>query len=163
MIEKYWGDERVYHHTAPISMNYALLEALRLVHEEGLEARWARHQRHHEALKAGLKAIGLELAAQEGRQLWSLNSVAIPDGVDDLAVRTGLLAEFRLEIGGGLGPLKGKVWRIGLMGESSTTANVLLVLHALERVLPRCGHRLTPGAGVAAASQRLGASAARAS
>ena len=156
MIEKYWGDERVYHHTAPISMNYALLEALRLVHEEGLEARWARHQRHHEALKAGLKAIGLELASQEGRQLWMLNSVAIPDGVDDLAVRKGLLEEFQLEIGGGLGPLKGKVWRIGLMGESSTAANVLLVLHALERVLPRCGHRLSPGAGVAAASQRLG-------
>ena len=157
MIEKYWGDERVYHHTAPISMNYALLEALRLVHEEGLDARWARHQRHHEALKAGLKAIGLELASQEGRQLWMLNSVAIPDGVDDLAVRKGLLEEFQLEIGGGLGPLKGKVWRIGLMGESSTAANVLLVLHALERVLPRCGHRLSPGAGVAAASQRLGA------
>jgi alanine-glyoxylate transaminase/serine-glyoxylate transaminase/serine-pyruvate transaminase len=156
MIAQYWGDERVYHHTAPVSMNYALLEALRLVHEEGLAARWARHQRHHEALRAGLEAIGLELAAQEGRQLWMLNSVAIPAGVDDLAVRKGLLEEFQLEIGGGLGPLKGKVWRIGLMGESSTAANVLLVLHALERILPRCGHRLSPGAGVAAASQRLG-------
>ncbi|MBX3027576.1 alanine--glyoxylate aminotransferase family protein [bacterium] len=155
MIEKYWGDERVYHHTAPITMNYALLEALRLVHEEGLEARWRRHQRHHEALQAGLAALGLELAAQAGRRLWMLNSVTIPDGVDDLAVRRGLLEEFQLEIGGGLGPLKGKVWRIGLMGESSTAANVLLVLHALERVLPRCGHALSAGAGVSAAAARL--------
>ena len=155
MIEKYWGDERVYHHTAPISMNYALLEALRLVHEEGLEARWARHRRHHEALRAGLAAIGLSLAAQEGRQLWTLNSVTIPEGVDDLAVRKGLLEEFQLEIGGGLGPMKGKVWRIGLMGESSTPANVLLVLHALERVLPRCGYAVQAGAAVGAAAARL--------
>jgi alanine-glyoxylate transaminase/serine-glyoxylate transaminase/serine-pyruvate transaminase len=155
MIEKYWGDERVYHHTAPITMNYALLEALRLVHEEGLEARWARHRRHHEALKAGLAALGLGLAAQEGRQLWTLNAVTIPKGVDDLAVRKALLEEFGLEIGGGLGPMKGTVWRIGLMGESSTAANVLLVLHALERILPRCGYAAPFGAGVAAAAQRL--------
>ncbi|MDX2168427.1 MAG: alanine--glyoxylate aminotransferase family protein [Deltaproteobacteria bacterium] len=155
MIEKYWGDERVYHHTAPISMNYALLEALRLVHEEGLEARWARHQRHHQGLKAGLAAIGLPLASQEGHQLWALNSVAIPDGVDDMAVRGRLLNEFNLEIGGGLGPLKGKVWRIGLMGESSTAANVLFVLHALERVLPECGYAVRPGAAVEAASRAL--------
>lgn len=158
MIEKYWGDERVYHHTAPISMNYALLEALRLVHEEGLEARWARHQRHHEGLKAGLAAIGLPLAAQQGHQLWTLNTVAIPDGVDDAKVRAALLNEFNLEIGGGLGPLKGKVWRIGLMGESSTAANVLFVLHALERVLPECGYAVTPGAAVAAASRALASS-----
>ena len=155
MIERYWGDERVYHHTAPISMNYALLEALRLVDEEGLEARWARHERNHHALKAGLAAIGLELAAQEGHQLWTLNSVRIPDGVDDAAVRKALLEEFGLEIGGGLGPMKGKVWRIGLMGESSTEANVLLVLSALERVLPRCGYAVQRGAGVAAAACAL--------
>ncbi len=155
MIEKYWGEERVYHHTAPISMNYALLEALRVVHEEGLDARWARHQRHHQGLAAGLAALGLELAAQEGRRLWMLNSVAIPAGVDDVALRKGLLEEFQLEIGGGLGPLKGKVWRIGLMGESSTVANVLLVLHALERLLPRCGYAVRPGVGVAAASAAL--------
>jgi alanine-glyoxylate transaminase/serine-glyoxylate transaminase/serine-pyruvate transaminase len=155
MIEKYWGDERVYHHTAPISMNYALLEALRLVHEEGLAARWARHQRHHHGLKAGLAAIGLPIAAQEGHQLWTLNSVAIPGGVDDVAVRKALLADFNLEIGGGLGPLKGKVWRIGLMGESSTVANVLLVLHALERILPRCGYAVQAGAAVEAASRVL--------
>jgi len=159
MIEKYWGDERVYHHTAPISMNYALLEALRLVHEEGLEARWARHQRHHNALKAGLAAIGLSLASQEGHQLWTLNSVAIPAGVDDLAVRQALLADFNLEIGGGLGPLKGKVWRIGLMGESSTVANVLLVLHALETVLPRCGHAVRGGAALEGAGRAFAAAA----
>jgi alanine-glyoxylate transaminase/serine-glyoxylate transaminase/serine-pyruvate transaminase len=151
MIEKYWGAERVYHHTAPISMNYALYEALRLVEEEGLEHRWIRHERNHQALKAGLAAIGLTIAAQEHHQLWSLNSVRIPDGVDDARVRSALLEEFNIEIGGGLGALKGKTWRIGLMGESSTVANVLLVLSALERVLPRCGHAVSAGAAVAAA------------
>jgi alanine-glyoxylate transaminase/serine-glyoxylate transaminase/serine-pyruvate transaminase len=155
MIVRYWGDERVYHHTAPISMNYALLEALRLVDEEGLEARWARHERHHHALAAGLAALGMGLTAQEGHQLWTLNAVRIPEGVDDAAVRKALLDEFQLEIGGGLGPLKGKVWRIGLMGESSTEANVLLVLDALERLLPRFGHRVEAGAGVAAAERQL--------
>jgi alanine-glyoxylate transaminase/serine-glyoxylate transaminase/serine-pyruvate transaminase len=155
MIERYWGAERVYHHTAPISMSYALLEALRLVDEEGLENRWRRHQRNHEALRAGLGGLGLQLAAQQGHQLWMLNSVTIPDGVDDVGVRKALLEEFSLEIGGGLGPLKGKTWRIGLMGESSSEANVLLLLSALERVLPRFGHRVDAGAGVAAASRIL--------
>lgn len=157
MIERYWGDERVYHHTAPISMSYALLEALRLVHEEGLENRWRRHERNHEALRAGLSGLGLELAAQQGHQLWMLNSVAIPPGVDDAAVRKALLDEFRLEIGGGLGPLKGKTWRIGLMGESSSEGNVLLLLSALERVLPRFGHPVDAGAGLAAAARTLAA------
>ncbi len=152
MIAQYWGEERVYHHTAPISMNYALLEALRLVDEEGLEARWRRHQRNHHALKAGLAAIGIELASQEGHQLWMLNSVRIPDGVDDAAVRRALLDEFSIEIGGGLGALKGKTWRIGLMGESSTAANVLTVLSALEQLLPRHGYHVAAGAAVAAAS-----------
>lgn len=155
MIEKYWGEERVYHHTAPISMSYALLEALRLVDEEGLENRWRRHARNHEALRAGLSELGLALAAQEGHRLWMLNSVAIPPGVDDAGVRGALLDEFGLEIGGGLGPLKGKTWRIGLMGESSTEANVLLLLSALERVLPRFGHPVDAGAGVGAASRLL--------
>jgi alanine-glyoxylate transaminase/serine-glyoxylate transaminase/serine-pyruvate transaminase len=155
MIERYWGDERVYHHTAPISMAYALVEALRLVHEEGLQARWRRHERHHLALRAGLHALGLQLAAQEGHQLWMLNSVTIPDGVDDAAVRKALLADFSIEIGAGLGPLRGKTWRIGLMGESSTEANVLLVLSALERLLPRFGHHVSAGAGVAAAAAAL--------
>ncbi len=157
MIERYWGAERVYHHTAPITMNYGLYEALRIVHEEGLAARWRRHERNHQALKAGLAAIGLALAAREGYQLWSLNSVRIPEGVEDGRVRDALLDEFNIEIGGGLGPLKGKTWRIGLMGESSTAANVLQVLSALECVLPRCGHAVQAGAGVAAA-QRVYAS-----
>jgi len=155
MIEQYWGEERVYHHTAPISMSYALLEALRLVDEEGLENRWRRHQRHHEALRAGLGALGLHLVAQQGHQLWMLNSIAIPQEVDDVAVRKALLNEFQIEIGGGLGPLKGKTWRVGLMGESSTEANVLLLLSALERVLPRFGHQVDPGTGVGAASRLL--------
>jgi alanine-glyoxylate transaminase/serine-glyoxylate transaminase/serine-pyruvate transaminase len=156
MIEKYWGEERVYHHTAPISMNYALLEALRLVDEEGLEARWRRHERNHLALAAGLGALGLRLAAQEGHRLWTLNSVEIPDGVDDAAVRRTLLEEFGIEIGGGLGPLKGRTWRVGLMGESSTEANVLLLLSALERALPRFGARVVAGMGLAAAAQAYG-------
>lgn len=155
MIERYWGEERVYHHTAPVSMNYALLEAMRVIEEEGLPARWRRHERHHHALKAGLAAIGLRLASQEGHQLWMLNSVRIPDGVDDAGVRQALLREFNLEIGGGLGPLKGKTWRIGLMGESSTEGNVLLALSALERVLPRFGHAVDAGAAVAAAAKAL--------
>jgi alanine-glyoxylate transaminase/serine-glyoxylate transaminase/serine-pyruvate transaminase len=153
MIERYWGEERAYHHTAPISMNYALLEALRLVDEEGLEVRWNRHERNHLALAAGLGALGLRLAAQEGHRLWTLNSVEIPDGVDDAGVRRALLEQFGIEIGGGLGPLKGKTWRVGLMGESSTEANVLLLLSALERVLPRFGARVEAGAGVAAAAR----------
>jgi len=151
MIEKYWGEERVYHHTAPISMNYALREALRLVQEEGLEARFRRHQRNHVALAAGLGALGLALAAQAGHRLWTLNSVTIPAGVDDAAVRRQLLDDYSIEIGAGLGPLRSKVWRIGLMGESSTRSNVLLVLSALEEVLQKQGYRGTAGAGVAAA------------
>jgi alanine-glyoxylate transaminase/serine-glyoxylate transaminase/serine-pyruvate transaminase len=155
MIQQYWGEARTYHHTAPISMNYALLEALRMVQEEGLEPRWRRHQRHHEALKAGLAAIGLPIAAQEGHQLWMLNSVEIPTGIADAEVRSTLLEEFNLEIGGGLGPLKGRTWRIGLMGESSREANVLLVLTALERLLARGGHATEPGAGLRAAARSL--------
>jgi alanine-glyoxylate transaminase/serine-glyoxylate transaminase/serine-pyruvate transaminase len=155
MIERYWGDERVYHHTAPVSMNFALLEALRLIDEEGLEARWRRHERHHRALKEGLKVLGLGIASQEGHQLWTLNSVRIPGGVDDAAVRRALLDEEGIEIGGGLGPSKGKTWRIGLMGESSREENVLLLLGALERILPRFGHGVDAGAGVAAAAQSL--------
>jgi len=153
MIEQYWGSDRVYHHTAPISMSFALYEALRLVLEEGLEVRWERHRRNHEALRAGLAALGLEIASQAGHQLWQLNSVRIPTGVDDALVRTSLLRDFGIEIGAGLGPLKGKTWRIGLMGESSRPASVMTVLHALELTLPRAGHDVAAGAGVAAAQR----------
>ena len=151
MLEKYWGEDRVYHHTAPISMNYALREALRLVCEEGLETRYRRHERNHRALAAGLAALGMELAAQDGHRLWMLNSVTIPDGVDDRSVRRQLLETHGIEIGAGLGAFAGNVWRIGLMGESSTQANVELVLDALESVLADHGHACPRGAGVAAA------------
>jgi alanine-glyoxylate transaminase / serine-glyoxylate transaminase / serine-pyruvate transaminase len=103
MVERYWGDERFYHHTAPISMNFALCEALRVVCEEGLEARWRRHMQNHTALKAGLSGIGIQFSTHESCQLPQLNAVRIPDGVDDLSVRKRLLADFGIEIGGGLG------------------------------------------------------------
>jgi alanine-glyoxylate transaminase / serine-glyoxylate transaminase / serine-pyruvate transaminase len=135
LLDQYWGASRVYHHTAPISMIYALHEALRLVHEEGLEARWVRHDRNHRALVAGLEALGLELPVAREHRLPMLNSVGVPQGVDEGAVRGALLSRHGIEIGAGLGPLKGKVWRIGLMGESSTPANVLLVLAALGEAL----------------------------
>jgi alanine-glyoxylate transaminase/serine-glyoxylate transaminase/serine-pyruvate transaminase len=141
LLSSYWGQERVYHHTAPITMNYALHEALRLVLLEGLESRWRRHRENHERLKAGLQAMGLEIASQEGHQLWQLNAIRVPEGVDEAAVRKRLLTDFNLEVGAGLGPLKGKVWRVGLMGETSSSANVVLFLDALGRILSEAGHR----------------------
>jgi alanine-glyoxylate transaminase/serine-glyoxylate transaminase/serine-pyruvate transaminase len=125
----------VYHHTAPISMNYALHEALRLVLEEGLETRFVRHERNSLRLKEGLADLGLEIASQPDHQLWQLNSVTVPEGVDEAGVRARLLKDFGIEIGAGLGPLKGKVWRIGLMGESSSADNVEIVLNALGQIL----------------------------
>ena len=125
LLSAYWGTGRIYHHTAPVSMIYALHEALALIYEEGLEARLKRHQKNAAALTAGLEAMGMVMHAQAGHRLNSLNSVRIPAGVDDLRVRQKLLNEYNLEIGGGLGPLKGKIWRIGLMGESSSESNVL--------------------------------------
>ena len=135
MVEKYWGSDRTYHHTAPISMNYALREALRIVCDEGLEARWRRHELNHRALVAGVEAMGLEMNVAPEHRLWSLNAVRVPDGVDDARVRGRLLNDSNIEIGGGLGPLKGKIWRIGLMGSGSSRENVLLVLDALHRAL----------------------------
>jgi alanine-glyoxylate transaminase/serine-glyoxylate transaminase/serine-pyruvate transaminase len=153
LIESYWGGDRAYHHTAPISMVYALREGLRIVLEEGLEARWARHMKNHKALKAGLEAIGMTYTADPSCQLPQLNAVRIPDGVDDLAGRRRLLTEFGIEVGGGLGDLKGKAWRIGLMGYNSKPSSVFLVLAALESVLTGAGVKITPGAGVAAAEK----------
>jgi alanine-glyoxylate transaminase / serine-glyoxylate transaminase / serine-pyruvate transaminase len=152
MVQRYWGEERFYHHTAPISMIYALREALCVLHEEGLEASWKRHDRNHRALKAGLHALGIDYTAAEGHQLPMLNAVRIPAGIDDLATRKMLLAEFGIEIGGGLGDFKGKVWRIGLMGVTSKSANVLLFLAALEQCLQAQGSSAKSGAGVAAAN-----------
>jgi alanine-glyoxylate transaminase/serine-glyoxylate transaminase/serine-pyruvate transaminase len=139
MVERYWGEERFYHHTAPITMNYALREALRLIAEEGLEARFDRHLRNHRALKAGLAALGIDYASDPAHTLPQLNAVKIPSGVDDLAVRKRLLSDFGIEIGGGLGEFKGKAWRIGLMGHTSRANNVLLLLAALEQCLGRGG------------------------
>jgi len=152
MVQRYWGEERFYHHTAPITMIYGLHEALQLVHEEGLVDRWRRHLRNHLALKTGLAALGISYAAAEGHQLPMLNAVRIPTGIDDLATRKRLLSEFGIEIGGGLGDFKGKVWRIGLMGFSSRANNVLLFLAALEQCLQMQGGKVPPGAGVAAAN-----------
>jgi alanine-glyoxylate transaminase/serine-glyoxylate transaminase/serine-pyruvate transaminase len=134
-------------------MTYALREGLRIVLEEGLPQRFARHLKNHQALKAGLAALGLSYTAAEGRQLPQLNAVRIPAGVDDLTVRKRLLQEFGIEIGGGLGEFKGKAWRIGLMGHGSRPNNVLLLLGALEQCLAAQGVKVTPGAGVAAANR----------
>lgn len=153
MVQRYWGEDRFYHHTAPITMLYAVREGLRLLHEEGLPARWERHLRNHRAIKAGLTALGLDYSAVEGHQLPQLNAVKVPAGVDDLAVRKMLLNEFGIEIGGGLGDFKGKVWRIGIMGHNSRSINVLLLLGALEQCLQAAGAKITPGAGVAAAER----------
>lgn len=153
MIFQYWGAERVYHHTAPISMNYALYEALRVVTEEGLEARFERHALHASALHAGLDAMGLKLVAQEGHRLPQLTTVAIPDGVDEARIRSALLTDYNTELGTGLGPLRGKVWRIGLMGESANRNNVILVLGALEALLSRQGVEIPRGRALAAADQ----------
>ena len=157
MIESYWGGDRAYHHTAPITMVYAIREGLRLVLEEGLESRFARHRRNHLALKAGLTALGLKYIAVEGHQLPQLNAVRIPDGVDDVAGRKRLLTEFGIEVGGGLGEFKGKAWRIGLMGYNSRPNCVFQALAALETVLSGAGAKIEPGAGVAAAEKTYAA------
>ena len=152
MIADYWAEgKRAYHHTAPISMVYALREALRIVHEEGLDARFARHRRHSAALVAGLAALGCAPQAQEGHRLPTLNCVKVPAGVEEAAVRKALLAEHDIEIGGGLGPLAGKVWRIGLMGEGARQESVLVVLAALEQALAKQGKAPKPGTSTAAA------------
>jgi alanine-glyoxylate transaminase/serine-glyoxylate transaminase/serine-pyruvate transaminase len=153
MVQRYWSEERFYHHTAPITMIYALRESLRLVLEEGLEARWARHLKDHQALKAGLAALAIGYPAAEGHLLPMLNAVRIPAGADDLTTRKRLLSRFGIEIGGGLGDFKGKVWRVGLMGYSSRPANVLLFLAALEESLAAQSVKIAEGASVAAANR----------
>lgn len=149
LISQYWGSERVYHHTAPINMSFALYEALRLVLAEGLEARIARHRLNHLALRAGLEALGLRYVAE--RSLTTLNAVGVPPGVDDARVRRRLLEDYGIEIGAGLGPFKGKAWRIGLMGHGSCRRNVMLALTALETLLADEDLRFDRGAAIAAA------------
>lgn len=135
LLAQHWGPERIYHHTLPTSMIFALYEALRAVFEEGLEARFERHRLNHQALVAGLTSMGLKMASQEGYRLWTLNAIRVPDGVDEARVRARLLADYGIEIGAGLGPLKGKVWRVGLMGASSQRNNVILLLEALKAAI----------------------------
>lgn len=154
LIADYWAAEsRAYHHTAPISMLYALREALRLVEEEGLPSRFARHRMNSDALVAGLVELGLAPLPPEGARLPMLTCVTVPSQVDEAVVRRQLLQQFGIEIGGGLGPLKGKVWRIGLMGESCTEANVLTLLNALEEIGIRSGWLATPGVALQAAAR----------
>ena len=155
LIANYWGEEHVYHHTAPVSMLLGLREALKLVIEEGAEARADRHARNAAALGAGLEALGLPLVVPESCRLPQITVVAIPDGVDDLAVRGALLGRYGIEIGRGLGEFAGKVWRIGLMGESSKAEHIYALLAALEEILPGAGYEIPRGAGVAAASKAL--------
>ncbi|MDE0021909.1 MAG: alanine--glyoxylate aminotransferase family protein [Candidatus Poribacteria bacterium] len=154
LISKYWGSERIYHHTAPISMIYALRESLRIVVEERPGARYERHRLHSAALCAGLEAIGLTLGAQEGYRAPMLNMAFIPDGVGDASARRRLLDEFNIEIGGGLGAFAGKAWRIGLMGESCSRASVMRCLDGLESILRSEGLPIPQGAGLSAAMER---------
>lgn len=158
LLSTYWirdKGQRAYHHTAPACMFYALHEALALVAEEGLETCIQRHARHGAALQAGLEAIGLILHVKPGYRLNTLTTVRIPDGIDDARIRQRLLSDYSIEIGGGLGTLKGKVWRIGLMGYASTEQNVLLILSALEKLLAEEGYKTETGAGIKAAVQSL--------
>jgi len=153
MIEQYWGRERVYHHTAPITMTYALYEGLRLVLEEGLPARFERHRLNGAAISAGLAALGLEPVAQEGHRLPQLAVVKTPAGIDEAAVRRELLLKYNLEIAGGLGPFRGQVWRIGTLGESSRRQHVAALLGALESIIASMGVEVRRGAALAAADK----------
>ncbi len=157
LVMGYWGasTKRAYHHTAPINALYGLHEALVMLQEEGLEAAWARHHRHHLALRAGVEALGLRFVVKEDYRLPQLNAVTVPDGVDEAEVRRRLLTEFNLEIGAGLGSLAGKVWRIGLMGHASTPKNVLFCLAALEKVLSDLQAPILRGKALGAAGAAL--------
>jgi alanine-glyoxylate transaminase/serine-glyoxylate transaminase/serine-pyruvate transaminase len=154
LIAEYWTESsRAYHHTAPISMLYGLREALRLIEEEGLTTRYKRHQINSNALLAGLEVLGLVPLPPAGRRLPMLNCVVVPAQIPEADIRARLLSQYGIDIGGGLGPLKGKVWRIGLMGESSTEANVLTLLNALEALFLEGGWLSTPGVALQAASR----------
>jgi len=157
LVMSYWGGDgkRAYHHTAPINALYGLHEALVMLAEEGLENAWARHQRNHQALRAGIEAMGMQFLVQESHRLPQLNAIKVPEGVDEAQVRQRLLAQFSLEIGAGLGSLAGKIWRIGLMGYASNSKNVLFCLTALERVLTELKAPIVTGTAAAAAGKVL--------
>ena len=156
-LESYWGQSRSYHHTAPISMTYALREALRMMMEEGIDNRISRHAKVAAALRAGLQALGLELLADPEFRLNPLTTVGIPEGIDDAQVRSILLNDYGIEIGGGLGEFRGKAWRIGLMGDSARDRNVLALLSALEQILNANGYEVAYGSSLAAAQRELAA------
>jgi alanine-glyoxylate transaminase/serine-glyoxylate transaminase/serine-pyruvate transaminase len=158
LVMAYWGGatKRAYHHTAPVNALYGLHESLVILQEETLEKSWARHHKNHLALRAGLEAMGLNFIVPENERLPQLNSITIPDGVDDAAVRNALLNDYQLEIGAGLGVMAGKVWRIGLMGHASNTRNILICLGALDDVLGRMNAPIQRGVAVAAALKMLG-------
>ena len=155
LVMGYWGagTKRAYHHTAPVNALYALHESLVMLQDEGLENSWARHSDYHQALKAGFEAMGLSFVVPAGSRLPQLNAVNIPQGVDDALVRSTLLNRYNLEIGAGLGALAGKVWRIGLMGNSASASNVLLCLGALEAVLAETGAPIQQGVAISAAQK----------
>ena len=157
LVMGYWGPnaKRAYHHTAPVNALYALHESLVMLQDEGLENSWARHKKNHLALRAGLEAMGLSFIVDEEYRLSQLNSVTIPDGIDEAEVRSRLLNQFNLEIGAGLGALAGKVWRIGLMGHSSRAENIFLCLSALEAVMADMGADINTGVALSAAQTVL--------
>lgn len=156
LVMGYWGSgKRAYHHTAPVNALYGLHEALVMLNEEGLEQSWARHQRNHLALRAGIEAMGLSFVVKEKDRLPQLNAVRAPAGIDEAQVRAKLLSDYNLEIGGGLGALAGKIWRIGLMGYASNPKNVLFCLGALDAVLTGLRAPIQSGAAAAAARQAL--------
>ena len=157
-LESYWSQTRAYHHTTPISMTYALREALRILEEEGLENRIERHAQVAAALRAGLEALGMDMFADPDHRLNPLTSVVVPEGIEDAVVRRTLMDDYNIEIGGGLGELRGKIWRIGLMGDSAREINVFALLSALERILSGLGYEVAYGASLAAAQRSLTAS-----
>ncbi|MGD2269094.1 MAG: alanine--glyoxylate aminotransferase family protein [Desulfobacterales bacterium] len=157
LLDQYWGSNRVYHHTSSSTLCCALLEALLLIEEEGLQNRIARHLINHKALVAGVEAMGLDMVVRPEHRLPTLNTVRIPEGVDDMKVRSYLLEKFNLEIGGGLGVFKGKVWRVGLMGYSSSAENVLFFISSLSHTLALQGFKTDLTAGLDAAMSSLSA------
>jgi alanine-glyoxylate transaminase/serine-glyoxylate transaminase/serine-pyruvate transaminase len=157
LLDQYWGASKVYHHTSSSTLNYALLEALLLIEEEGLQNRFERHLRNHRALVAGVEAMGLQMLVKPENRLPTLNTIRVPDGVDEAKVRGYLLETFNLEIGAGLGALKGQVWRVGLMGYSSSAENVLFFLSAISRALAIQGCKTDLSAGLEAAMSLLNA------
>ncbi len=157
-LETYWSQSRSYHHTAPISMIYGLKEALVMLAEEGLDNRIQRHANIAAALRAGLEALGIGLFADPEHRLDPLTTAVVPEGIDDVAVRRQLLEDYGIEIGGGLGDLRGRAWRIGLMGESAQEVNVFALLSALERILSGMGYEVASGASLAAAQRSLASS-----